>query len=305
MQKLSTLKRLLLLFTLLSLLLAVPVALAQEGEGEGEDPAAEEAGEGDVAPEDTVDEEAEAEVVEEEEVAVSPLAPLGINQGFLFAQIINFAIIAVILSLALWRPLTNMLDSRAEKIQKGLEDASAAAQARQNAEADAEKIRSEARTEAAKVVEDSRSRGEELARQIETEAREEADRIREDARLRANEERDRQLADLRGQVVEIAVAMSQRIINETLDDGRQQALVTDFFSNVPAEARQLEGKVEVISAMPLGDDEKNRVQNEIKSDDIEFRVDPSILGGLVIRSEERVVDASVRSSLNELSGRLR
>ena len=36
-----------------------------------------------------------------------------------------------------------------------------------------------------------------------------------------------------------------------------------------------------------------------------FSVDPSILGGLVLRSEDHVVDGSVRSNLTELAGRLR
>ncbi|MEM6529734.1 MAG: F0F1 ATP synthase subunit delta [Chloroflexota bacterium] len=36
-----------------------------------------------------------------------------------------------------------------------------------------------------------------------------------------------------------------------------------------------------------------------------YQVDPNILGGLVIRSEDRVVDGSVRSGLNDLSARLR
>lgn len=246
-----------------------------------------------------------AEEAVAEEAATNPLTPLGINAGFLVAQCLNFGIILVLFFLFLARPLMNMLDSRAARIQKGLEDAAAAANARRNAEAEAERIRAEARADISRQIEEARLRGEEVARQIEADARAEAEAIRNDARARAQEERDRQLADLRGQVAAIATAMAQRLIGETLDQQRQQALLSDFFAKVPANARTMGGDVEVISAMPLTPEEQDRIRTETGAANVTFQVDPSILGGLIIRSQERVVDASVRNSLNDLAGRLR
>ena len=293
MKKQSTMMRLLFVLALMLSLVAASVAFAQEGAAAEGETAAQVEGEAAEA----------AEAVEE--AAVNPLTPLGINTGFLLAQIINFLLLFGLLSIFLWRPLMNMLDSREMKIQKGLEDAAAAANARRNAEAEAEKILAAARAEAQRVVEEARGRGDELAKLVETEARTEAEQIRAEGRVRVNEERDRQLADMRGQVAAIAVAVAQRLIGETLDEKRQQALVNDFFAKVPAEARSLSGSVEVISAMPLSDDEKNKVKSEAGARDITFTVDPSILGGLIIRTQDRVVDGSVRSGLGELSSRLR
>jgi F-type H+-transporting ATPase subunit b len=236
--------------------------------------------------------------------SVSPLAPLGINSGFLIAQIINFGIIAVLAGAFGWRPMRNMLDSRAARIEKSLEDAAVAANARRNAETEAEKIMSGARADVSKAIEEARTRGEEVSKQIEAEARAEAERIRAEARTAAAAERDSQLASLRGQVASIAIAATQRLIGESLDNKRQQALVNDFFSKVPAGARSFSGHVEVVSAMPLSADEQARVRREIGTDDVAFTVDPSILGGLIIRAGDRVVDGSIRSGLNELSGRL-
>src|SRR5262249_39623064 len=161
-------------------------------------------------------------------------------------------------------------------------------------------IKADARAESAKVIEDARARAEEVGRQVEADARTEAESIRAEARARGEEERDRQLADLRSQVVSIAVAMSQRLIGATLDEQRQQALVSDFFAKVPADARSLTGHVEVVSAMPLSDQEQASVKQQVGASDVSFSVDPSILGGLVLRSEDHVVDGSVRSNLNEL-----
>ncbi len=229
---------------------------------------------------------------------------LGINLGYLIVQIIAFIVLYALLSRWIYDPLNRALQERRARIAKGLEDAAAAAKARQNAEAEAEKVLAQARAEAGKLIEEARSRGEEVARQVETTARAEADRIRADAREAASTERDAQLADLRGQVAAISMAVAQRIIGEALDAKRQQALIDDFFAKVPEAAKSLGGSVEVVSAMPLSAKEQTKVKKEIGAENVTFRVDPDILGGLVIRSEDRVVDGSVRSGLAEMGARL-
>ena len=265
-------KRLLLTFGLLALLLVfVPGALAAEEAAAGGD---------------------------------NPLTPLGINSGLLFVQTFNFLLIAFVLGALLWRPAVNMLDARSAQIQKGLEDAAAAAKARQNAEAEAEKILAQARIEANKLVEEARGRGDELARTIQDEARGAAEKIRQDAQAEAAVARNAELAGLRDQVLNISVAVASRVVGETLDAKKQKALVDDFFSKVPADAKKLGGKVEVVSAMPLTDDEQKKAQKELGAEAVEFSVDPAILGGLIVRSADKVIDGSVRSNLSNLSSRL-
>jgi len=234
----------------------------------------------------------------------SPLDSLGINLGFFIAQLVNFGLIFAALTFFLWKPMTNMLDARSAKIQKGLEDAAAAASARKNAEAEAEKILAQARSEATQIVEEGRSRGDDVAKGVETEARKEAEKIREEARMSAQAERNAELSGLRGQVASISVAVAERLIGESLDEKRQKALIDDFFTKVPEGAASLSGDVQVTSAMPLADAEQTKVKKEIGADNVEFVVDPGILGGLVIRSGDRVVDGSVRRGLNNMAERL-
>ena len=238
------------------------------------------------------------------EAGENPLDSLGINAGFLIAQMINFGLLFGLLTFALWKPITNMLDSRAEKISKGLEDASAAANARRNAEAEAEKILSQARTEAAQVVEGSRGQGDEVAKSIEAEARKEAEKIREDARAAAEAERNQQLAGLRDQVKEISVAIAERLIGENMDKKKQSDLIDQFFTRLPADAKSLSGDVVVVSAMPLDNKEQDKVKKELGADNVTFTVDPNILGGLIVRAGDRVIDGSIRSGLSDLSSRL-
>lgn len=239
------------------------------------------------------------------EEAAGPLDALGINMGFLVSQLVNFGLLLLLLTFLLWRPVTNMLESRAAKIQKGLEDAAAAANARRNAEVEAEKILAQARSEAAQVVAQAGGRGEELAKNIEVQARSNADKLKADALTEAQNLRDAELGGLRGQVTAISAALAERLIGASIDAKRQEQLVTDFFTNLPAGAADLAGDVTIVSAMPLTDAEQNKVKGAMnKAASVSFKVDPSILGGLIVRSGDRVIDGSVRNNLNTVVARL-
>lgn len=241
---------------------------------------------------------------EEEAVSANPLTPLGINSGLLFVQTFNFLLIAVVLGAVMWRPMVNFLDARSAKIQKGLEDAAAAAKARQNAEVEAERIRAEARAEVNKLLEEARGRGDEVAKSIQAAANAAAEKTKSDAVAEAKAAKEAELAGLRDQVINISVALANRIVGESLDAKKQSALVSDFFAKVPEAAKGLTGTVEVVSAMPLSDKEQAEAKKSIGASDVVFSVDPAILGGLVVRSADKVIDGSVRNNLGALASRL-
>jgi len=286
------LKKLLLVFMALALVMAfVPASFAQEAteEAHEEEPA---------AAEDHGDAAAEGE-------ATGGLDALGINLGFLVGQIINFSILFLGLGAALWRPANNMMTTRAAKIQKGLEDAAAAARARQNAEAEADKILAEARAERQKLIEEARLQGEEVKKGIESEARQTAERVRKDANTEADGLRANALAGVRDDVLKISSAVAGQILKENIDAKKNSALVSNFLSKLPDGAKNLSGNIEVVSAMPLTDDEKKKVESALKGGNYSYTVDPSILGGLIVRSQDKVVDGSVRGGLSDVTGRMK
>ncbi|MGJ3237639.1 MAG: F0F1 ATP synthase subunit B [Anaerolineae bacterium] len=289
MQKLM-LKRLLLIFAALTLVMALfpVVSLAQEGE----------------ADEDTAAETVEVEEASSEEEG-DGLEALGINTGFLFGQMVNMFVLFLLLGTLLWKPAINMMNARSAKIQKGLEDAAAAARARQNAEAEADKILAEARAERQKMLEEARTQGDEVKKSIEGEARREAERIRTEANADAEAAKSTALAEVRDDVLQISSAVAARILGESVDAKKNSALVSNFLSKLPEGAKNLAGAIEVISAMPLTDDEKSKVEGKLGGESYNYTVDPSILGGLIIRSQDRVIDGSVRGNLNEVTSRLK
>lgn len=226
---------------------------------------------------------------------------LGINFGYLLMQVLVFVILLLVLKGYLYAPVTKALEERKAKIAKGLEDARQAAIARDNADAEAKKILDEARAEAAKIRQDAAVQAEEQAEAILAKANDDAKAVVAAAQEEAEAERNRILADMRGQVAAIAVAAANKLVGVTLDENRQRALINDFFAKVPAQAGSLKGEKAVItSALPLTEEEQAKAREALGVSSVEFVVDPSIMGGLVVRVGDQVVDDSVASQMGAL-----
>jgi F-type H+-transporting ATPase subunit b len=237
---------------------------------------------------------------------------LGINLGFFLFQVFNFTILALLMYALAYKPIVRMLENRKNKIAQGLEDARIAAEARANAEKEAKAILAEAQNNAAQKVREATERADAAAREIIAQAEAQANKIREEARLEAAQERDRILLELRGQIASLAIAAAQKLIGEALDEKRQHALLEEFFSGVKSgkvvvlENVELSGdSAEVISALPLLPHEQETVKRDILSKmgeqaTVSFRVDPSIMGGLIVKVGDKILDGSVVGQLENL-----
>ncbi|MDJ0755671.1 MAG: F0F1 ATP synthase subunit B [Ardenticatenaceae bacterium] len=231
---------------------------------------------------------------------------LGINIGYLLMQIAGITVLYFVLKGLTYEPILNVLEQRKERIAKGLEDARQAAIARDNAEAEANKIREDARAEAAKIRSDAVTAAEASAKNITVEANDEARNILAAAREDAEEERNRVLAGLRSQVAAISMAAANKIVGASLSEARQRELIGEFFAKVPASVSGVSGaKATVTSALPLTDEEVAQVKKAISASEVEFKVDPDILGGLVIRVGDQVIDNSVAAQMSEMAGNLK
>lgn len=241
---------------------------------------------------------------------------LGINLGLLIVQIIAFIIVFLTLNAWVYKPMLNMMETRKQKIAQGLEDARVAAEARANAEKEAAKVIAEAQTEASKIVREATERASTAGNDVKAAAVAEAAKAREAAVAEAEVERNRILGDLRGQVASLAIAAANKLVGETLDEKKQHALLDEFFAGVKSgKVIVLDGSgfkgetAEVTSALPLKKDEEEAVRKDILgkvgAKDVTFRVDPSILGGLVIKVGDKVLDGSVAGKLEGLRQNLR
>lgn len=245
------------------------------------------------------------------------LTRLGINPIYLLSQIVVFAVLAFLLIKFLYNPILDMLEKRAGRIAKGLEDARAAEEARARADENAAATIEEARGNARQIVAEASTSAETVRANIEAQAEEQARRILAQAREDAGLERDKILSEMRGQIGALAIAAAQKLIGETLDEQRQLAMIQQFFSGIKAgeitlldSLAELEGKTAIVtSALPLGEIERANYTAALAEQlgqeiEVSFRADPTILGGVSIQVGSQVVDDSVAGKLNELKAKL-
>lgn len=246
------------------------------------------------------------------------LQGLGINPAFLLSQIVNFLILFAGLYFLLWKPILKMLDQRKERIQQGLEDAERAKEEKERAEAEFNKRLEEAAQERERIIARAREEAQGERKAIVAEAEQEAERVLVGAREEARSEGERILEELRGQVALLALAAANRLIGEALDEERQRRLVDEFFTGISAGRVQIideaelavgEAKARVTSALPLSAKEKATLASNLAAQlgaepEVEFDVDPAILGGLVLKVGDRVIDGSVAGKLGALRERL-
>jgi F-type H+-transporting ATPase subunit b len=156
------------------------------------------------------------------------LEALGINLGYLVSQIVNFTLLAVLLYFVAYKPILRMLDERSARIKKGLEDAEAASRRAAEIEQEFEQRMTEARKEGQEIIAQATQMSEKARQEILETAREEARAQIDKAREEIARERDLAMAELRQQVADLSLSISEKVIGKTLDEQRQRQLVAEF-----------------------------------------------------------------------------
>lgn len=239
------------------------------------------------------------------------LSAMGINGPFLISQIVNFLVMFGLLSVLLWKPARNRLEQRRTTLQKQVEDAQAAAEQLAKVGDEREKILAEARKEAEGIVAQAYERVEGIKKEAAGEAKE----ILKKAKDVAKEEELQALKGVRDQIAILAMAATQKLVGEALDEKRQRALIDEFFSNIKGgkvvvlEGESVSGKSAIVtSALPLNAQEQKVIEGDILkkagAKEVSFEVDPRILGGLTIQIDDKLYDHSVSSQLAGLKSRL-
>lgn len=152
----------------------------------------------------------------------------------MLAQIINFAILLLLLTKLAWKPLLNIIAERQAHIAKNLEDAD-------QERITAEKLRMEyqqqmlnAKSDAQAIVDKALKMADNTKEDILASAREEHARLLEKAQEKIAHERQQALEDIRSEVVSISVAAAAKIIGQNLDEKINSRLVDDFITKMDA-----------------------------------------------------------------------
>jgi F-type H+-transporting ATPase subunit b len=143
----------------------------------------------------------------------------------LLIQDIAFFLLLFLIARYLYRPIVRVLEARTKRIQDGLRAAEEAKRDREAAEKEYQLRMEHARREGQALLDRIAKQGEDLRKELEAKAREQAEGLITRARAEIQQEREKAVQDLRGQVADLAVLAASRIIGESLDQKKHRELI--------------------------------------------------------------------------------
>jgi F-type H+-transporting ATPase subunit b len=142
----------------------------------------------------------------------------------------------------LWRWAYPRIIAAAEARQRQIaEQLEAAERARREAEerlAAAEARLQDARRQAAEILEGAGRSGDQLRAELRARAEEDVRRVTENARRDIEAERLKAIASVRGEVADLVVAATEKVVGETLDDQRHRRLIEEAIAQVGSDSRK-------------------------------------------------------------------
>ena len=150
---------------------------------------------------------------------------LGIDLSRLLTFLVGFTVIAVVLRMFLYGPITRMLDQRAERIRESLE---AADRASADAASSAERVEQElanARREGQSLIAEARDAASRLRDQEAERTRVQVEEMLDRARDEIRREREAAVEEVRREFAGIAILAAERIVEQSLDEDSHRELI--------------------------------------------------------------------------------
>jgi len=166
---------------------------------------------------------------QEGEERVNLLEP---HAGLMFWTLLIFIVLLVVLSRFAFKPLTAAVAARERALEEAI---SGAKRDREEAAKLMEEQRrqlAEARNEAQRYIAEGRAMGEKMRADMLEETRLQQQELLDRARRDIDAEKERAIAELRREAVDLAIAGASKVIERNLDDQANRALVEAFLSSL-------------------------------------------------------------------------
>jgi F-type H+-transporting ATPase subunit b len=159
------------------------------------------------------------------------IAKLGLNLPGLVSQMVNFALILILLRLLLWKPFLRVMEERKQRIEQGLRASEQAAQAAEQSQEESRRVLEEARAEGRELVARAQETSARLREELEAQARRDAEQIVARARQEMELESQRAIQALRAEFADLTVRAAERVVGQSLDRNAHQQLIDEVIVN--------------------------------------------------------------------------
>lgn len=151
--------------------------------------------------------------------------------------IVNILVLFLLLKHFLFKPITEMMESRTAEIENNLKDAEDQKQKASELTAQYEEKLQGAHAEAAQIVSEARQRGQREYDAILKTAGQDAQKEQERARADMEREREKMLRGVQENVTELVLLTASKLSQKELDEESDRKLVDSFLSEAGGDER--------------------------------------------------------------------
>ena len=169
-----------------------------------------------------------AEAAAEESV----LASLGINGTLFVFQLINFAIVAVILWFLILKPLTKKMSERQKMIDDSIDNAKKIETNLGMSERKYQEKIDQAKVDANKLMEKSQQEALQAGEAAKTKAKEEIEQLVEQVRKNIKIERDQSIAEIKEQAANLIISATEKMISGKLDSTKDKKIIEEAMEDI-------------------------------------------------------------------------
>lgn len=157
---------------------------------------------------------------------------LGIEPATIVVEMVGFVLLLMLLKRFLWVPVTNYLEQRQRDIAQTYDKVEQTRQEMERLRSEYEQRLANIEAEARAQIQQAVKEAQQMREQILAEARQQAEKMVRDAEESIRYEREKALAEMRTQVVDLTLLATSRILQESIDDARHRKMVEDFIEQV-------------------------------------------------------------------------
>jgi F-type H+-transporting ATPase subunit b len=159
-------------------------------------------------------------------------SPFDINPGLIIWTLVVFGILLFILAKTAWPAILKQAEEREARIREQIAAAEQANAEAQRLLAQYQGQLASARTESQELIGQARTAGEKLREELVAKGRAEQEELLERARREIALERDRAVAELRREAVELSIAAAGKVIQRNLDTEADRKLVQEYLATL-------------------------------------------------------------------------
>jgi F-type H+-transporting ATPase subunit b len=160
--------------------------------------------------------------------------------GEIIIGLIAFGILAFVLMKYVWPRMEATFEARRDAIEGGMKRAEDAQNEAKRLLGEYRQQLAEARTEAAQIRDNARAEGQRIIEEMRATAQEESARIVQRGEEQLTVQRQQVVRELRGEIGTLAVQLAERVVGESLaDDGSRQRTVDRFLDDLDGMARSV------------------------------------------------------------------